>query len=215
VIKQSLAKVCIERNLVGMRGFVLLLVCALFLTGCARRTAVPIGTIAFLGDSITAGYGLDPGQAYPALIAIPGMTALNLGVSGSQTGDGLQRLKDYFAGGGQPSLMVIALGANDILHGVEPETTEANLTSAIEECRNHGVPVLLCGMRIPGHYDTDVIFTTVAKANHVPLLPDLMEGEQNHLDLLQDDGHPNAEGQKIIADGMQTALLQHFSFGKR
>ena len=184
----------------------------LLLTGCSRRVAVPSGDIAFLGDSITAGYGLDPAQAYPALIAIPGMTAVNLGVSGSQSDDGLKRLQDYFAGGAHPSLIVIALGANDILHSMAPANTEANLTAAIAECRTRNIPVLLCGMRIPGHYDTDVIFTSVASANHVPLLPDLMQGEQNHLDLLQDDGHPNAAGQVEIAHGMQAALLAHFKF---
>lgn len=195
-----------------MRWMLFVCLCALALTACARRTTVPPGDIAFLGDSITAGYGLDPGQAYPALISIPGMTMVNLGVSGSQSGDGLQRLRDYFAGGARPSLVVIALGANDILHGVDAATTEANLTSAATECRSRNIPVLLCGMRIPGHYDTDVIFTSVASANHVPLLPDLMQGEQTHLDLLQDDGHPNAAGQKIIADAVQAALLQHFTF---
>ena len=189
-----------------------LLLCTIVLTACTHRVAVPSGDIAFLGDSITAGYGLDPGQAYPALISIPGMTMVNLGVSGSQSGDGLQRLRDYFAGGAHPSLVVIALGANDILHGVPAETTEANLTSAVGECQGRKIPVLLCGMRIPGHYDTDVIFTSVAGAGHVPLLPDLMQGEQTHLDLLQDDGHPNAAGQKIIAYGVQAALLAHFTF---
>ena len=195
-----------------MRWIVPFLVATLLLTACARRVVVPSGDIAFLGDSITAGYGLDPGQAYPALVAIPGMTAVNLGVSGSQSDDGLQRLRDYFAGGAHPSLVVIALGANDILHSVAPANTEANLTSAIAECRSRHIPVLLCGIRVPGHYDTDAIFTSVASANYVPLLPDLLQGEQNHLELMQDDGHPNAAGQQIIAQAMQAALLKHFSF---
>jgi acyl-CoA thioesterase-1 len=197
-----------------MRRIVLFLLGVLLLTGCARRAVVPSGDIAFLGDSITAGFGLDPGQAYPALISIPGMTAVNLGVSGSKSDDGLQRLRDYFAGGAHPSLVVIALGANDILRGMPQADTEANLTAAIAECRSRNIPVLLCGMRIPGHYDTDGIFTSVASANHVPLLPDLMQGEQNHLDLLQDDGHPNASGQVVIAQAMQAALLEHFKFPK-
>src|SRR5271154_6854543 len=100
-----------------LRWILLLIVCAILaiflLRGCTRKVSIPTGTIVFLGDSLTAGYGLAPEQAYPALIEIKGMTMLNLGVSGSKSEDGLQRLKDYFAGGGNPSLVVIALGAND------------------------------------------------------------------------------------------------------
>ena len=140
---------------------------------------------------------------------------LNLGVSGSTTEDGLRRLKDYFTNGGKPCLVVIALGANDILHGVAPDVTEANLESAILECRNRDVPVMLCGIRIPGKFGTDRIFEKVADDNQVPLLPDLMQGEQTQENLLQDDGHPNAAGQKIMAEKMQAALLKSFSFGDR
>ena len=191
-------------------------VAVFLLKGCSRRVSIPSGTIVFLGDSLTAGYGLDPGQAYPSLIEIKGMTMLNLGVSGSKTEDGLQRLKDYFSGGGNPRLVVIALGANDILQGVDPSVVEANLGSAIQECKDHGVPVMLCGIRIPFKFGTDGIFEKVAEEGHVPLLPDLMQGEQTQEELLQDDHmHPNAAGQKIMAEKMQAALLKSFSFGPR
>jgi acyl-CoA thioesterase-1 len=185
------------------------------ITGCSRKVSIPNGTIVFLGDSITAGTGLPPEEAYPALIEIKGMTMLNLGVSGSKTGDGPQRLKDYFNSSGKPSLVVIALGANDILQGVDPGLTEANLKSAILECNSHGVPVMLCGIRIPGKFGTAGIFEKAANEGHVSLLPDLMQGEQTREDLLQDDHmHPNAEGQKIIARKLQAALLKAFSFGQ-
>jgi acyl-CoA thioesterase-1 len=186
---------------------------AFLLTGCSRKTLIPAGTIVFLGDSITAGYGLDSGQAYPALIEIPGMTMLNLGISGSTTADGLQRLKDYFSNGGKPSLAIIALGANDILHGVSPDETRANLNSAIAECKARGVPVLLCGIKIPFKFENDAIFEEVAHANHVALVPDLLMGEAFQENLLQEDRmHPTAEGQKLIADRMHAALLESFSF---
>jgi len=202
----------------SMRWIILSLVgivlAVLLLKGCARKIAVPSGTIVFLGDSITAGYGLSPEQAYPALIDIKGMTTLNLGISGSKTADGLQRLKDYFAGGGNPQLVVIALGANDILQGAPPEAIKANLADALAECKNHSVPVMLCGIRIPMKFGTDEIFASVARQGHVPLLPDLMQGEESQENLLQEDHmHPTAEGQKIIAEKMQAALLRSFSFG--
>jgi acyl-CoA thioesterase I len=198
-------------------GIVLLIMVAaltvFMLKDRSRKISISSGTIVFLGDSITAGYGLEPDQAYPALIKIRGMTMLNLGVSGSRTDDGLQRLKNYFINGGHPRLVVIALGANDLLQGVAPSEIEANLTDAILECRSYGVPVMLCGIWIPGKIGTVGIFEKVADEGHVPLLPDLMQGEQIREDLLGNDGiHPNAAGQMMIAQKMKAALLQSFSF---
>jgi len=195
-------------------AFIVVAVLVIFLLhGCSRKVSIPSGTIVFLGDSITAGYGLDPKQAYPALIEIKGMTMVNLGISGSETADGLQRLKTYFDSGGNPQLVVIALGANDILHGVDPSATEANLAAMVQMCKSHNVPAMLCGIHIPFKFGSDAIFENVAREGHVPLLPDLMQGEETEPDFLQEDGmHPNAEGQKIIARKMQAALLQFFSF---
>jgi acyl-CoA thioesterase-1 len=190
------------------------LLLAVGLGACARKTVVPAGTIIFLGDSITAGYGLDPSMAYPALIHIPGMTTRNLGVSGSQTQDGLQRLRDYFATGATPQLVVIALGANDFLHAVPASDTEQNLAAAVGECQSRHIPVLLCGIRLPMKFGTDAIFSKVASDAHVPLLPDLMDGEFAQDNLLQDDGHPSEAGQRLIAEKMEAALLQHFTFGR-
>jgi acyl-CoA thioesterase-1 len=201
----------------NLRWIALLLVGAVMavfmLKGCSRKIPIPSGDLVFLGDSITAGYGVDPAQAYPALIQIPGMTVVNLGVSGSKTEDGLQRLKDYLSKEEKPSLVVIALGANDILQNVPSDVTEANLNSAIQECKNRGIPVMLCGIRIPGKMGADAMYDKVADDAHVPLLRDLMQGEQFQDNLLQDDGHPNAAGQKLIAGKMQAALLKAFSFG--
>ncbi len=196
-----------------MRRALFLLFGAILLTGCAHRTHLAGGSIVFLGDSITAGYGLDPSQAYPALISIPGMTTVNLGVSGDTSADGLQRLRDYFTGGATPRLVVIALGANDILHGVSVDETEANLNAAVAECQNYGAAVLLCGVKIPFKFDTASIFEYVAGKNHVPLVPDIMMGEAFDPHLLQEDEmHPTAEGQKIIATRLQATMLEQFSF---
>jgi acyl-CoA thioesterase-1 len=195
-----------------VRAFALLLA-AVLLTACTHRAKIPSGEIAFLGDSITAGYGLDPGQAYPSLITIPGMTTVNLGLSGSTSSDGLQRLRDYFSGGATPRLVVIALGANDILHNIPPDQTEANLNAAVAECQAHGAAVLLCGVKIPLKFDTVSIFEHVADKNHVPLMPDILMGEAFQPDLLQEDHmHPTVDGQKFIAGKLQAELLDRFSF---
>jgi len=198
------------RNLAVLLGTALALV---LLVGCARKTPVPSGTIVFLGDSITAGYGLDPVQGYPDLIKIPGMIMQNLGVPGSTTADGLQRLRDYFAGGAAPRLVVVALGANDVLHGVPGEVTEANLNAIVAEGQPHGVPVLLCGVKIPFKFGTDAIFEHVAHKNHLVLVPDILMGEAFHDNLMQEDHmHPTAAGQQLIADAIKSVLLAHFAF---
>lgn len=200
-----------------MRWLLLLLIGAVFaivlVEGCSRKIPILSGTIVFLGDSITSGHGLSQDEAYPALIHIPGMTTLNLGVDGSKTQDGLQRLKEYFKNGAHPRLVVIALGANDIVQGVDPGMTEANLAGTIQECKSRGAPVLLCGVRIPLKFGTDTIFAQAADAADVPLLRDLMQGVQTQPALMQDDNvHPNAAGQRLIAQKMQAALLHSFSF---
>jgi acyl-CoA thioesterase-1 len=178
-----------------------------------HKTPVHGGSIVFLGDSITAGYGLDPGQGYPDLIRIPGMTTQNFGVAGNTSADGLQRLRDFFADGATPRLVVIALGANDILHGVPADATEANLNDILAECKKRSIPVLLCGVKIPYKFGTDAIFENVAHKNHVALVPDILTGAAFHDDLMQDDHmHPTAAGQKIIAEKMRAALLDHFAF---
>ena len=184
--------------------------------GLGHKIRVQPGTIVFLGDSITAGYGLDPQEAYPSLIEISGMTTLNSGVSGNTSADGLQRLRNYFASGETARLVVIALGANDILHGVSPEDTESNLESSIAECKTRGIPVLLCGISIPWKFGSDSIFTDVARHEHVPLMKDILLGDATHEDLMQEDHmHPNAAGQKLIAKAMQAELLKYFSFSAK
>ena len=199
-----------------MRAIALILgaVSLLALTACTHRTPVHGRLIVFLGDSITAGYGLDPGQAYPNLIQIPGMPTVNLGVSGATSEDGRKQLNDFLASTQeQPALVVIALGANDILHGDSPDATEANLNALVAVCSSRGIPVLLCGVKIPFKFDTASIFEHVASKNHIPLEPAVLMGEAFQPDLLQEDHmHPTADGQKIIAGKMQAALLKHFTF---
>lgn len=91
--------------------------------------------------------------------------------------------------------------------------TTANLSSAIQECKSRGIPVMLCGVRIPLKFGTDTIFDQAASEAHVPFLLDLMQGVQTQDALLQEDHvHPNTAGQKVIAQKMQAALLASFSF---
>lgn len=196
----------------SLRSTSLLLALAFALTGCAHKAHIPAGDIVFLGDSITSGYGLNPSQAYPWLIHIPGMSTVNLGVPGNKSADGLQRLKDYFGGGNLPVLVVIELGANDFLQNVPHDVTTQNLTDTIHECQKRQIPVLLCGVHIPGKYGTSRVFSQAAGDTGAVLLPDILEGMENDDSLYQDDGHPTASGQQRIADKVQAALLKSFVF---
>lgn len=176
---------------------------------------VPVhyGTIVFLGDSLTEGHGLKKEQAYPALVQIPHMTTLNMGETGDTVAQGLKRLRDYFAGGGQAQLMVIALGANDIFQKIPRVKTEDDLHSVIAECQSRGIPVLLCGVRMPGERMADWTFRWVAWHENVPFKSDVMAGQYFHREHLQSDNtHPDAEGQKLMAASMQATLQRFFAF---
>ncbi len=142
------------------------------------------------------------------------MTALNMGVTGDTVAQGLKRLRDYFAGGGQAQLVVIALGANDIFQKIPRAQTEDDLHSVIAECRSRDIPVLLCGVRMPGQRMADWMFRWVAWHENVPFKCDVMEGQYFHREHLQsDDTHPDAEGQKLMATSMQALLQRDFTFG--
>lgn len=175
------------------------------------QPAVP--RVVFLGDSITAGYGLEREQAYPALLqqradeaGLP-VEMVNAGVSGDTTAGGLRRL-DWVLGRGA-DVLVVALGGNDGLRGLQPDQTKANLLAIIEQARER-VPeakIVLAGMQMPANLGARyteqfaAVFPAVARETDVVLLPFLLEGVGGVDDLNQDDQiHPNAEGQQVIAE---------------
>lgn len=176
-------------------------------------------TILFFGNSLTAGYGLEPDQAFPALIQeridsldLP-YKVINAGVSGETTSGGRSRI-DWLLK--QPvDVFVLELGANDGLRGVKTEETYRNLKAIIEKVRskNPEVKVVLAGMQIPPsmgqQYAQDFreIYTRIAKEDSVALIPFLLEGVAGNRELNQGDGiHPTVEGQKILAENVWTTL---------
>ena len=177
----------------------------------------PAATILCLGDSLTAGYGLDEGQAWPALVEASAKAAgrdwtlINAGISGDTTAGGLRRLK--WALRAKPDLVVVALGGNDGLRGVDPATTKANLAAIIERVRASGAAVALAGMRLPTNFGRErgdafaAIYPELAREQDVPLLPFLLEGVGGVAELNLPDGiHPNAEGQRRVAETMHGFL---------
>jgi len=170
--------------------------------------------IVVLGDSITAGYGLDPDEAYPSLLQkkidaaqLP-YAVTNAGVSGDTSAGGLRRI-DWALGQQGADVLIIALGGNDGLRGVAPAETEKNLTGIITKARakNPQIKIVLIGMEMPPNMGAEftasfkAVFPKVATAKNVQLIPFLLQGVGGDMKLNQPDRiHPTAEGQKIIAD---------------
>lgn len=195
-----------------MKFFLLLVL----LTGVAHARS-----IVFIGDSLTEGYGLDPEEAYPAqlekMLHAQGKTdikIINGGVSGSTTASSGQRVKWYLKA--KPSLIVLALGANDGLRGISPAESRKNLAEAIRLSSEAGVKVLLAEMKLPKNYgeayrkDFEKTYVNLAKETKVPVLAFMLDGVGGIPKMNQADGiHPTAEGQKKVAENMLRALGPH------
>ena len=175
-----------------------------------RETPLDGPLVVFLGDSLTAGYGLDADQAFPALVGAALATEgspvriVNAGVSGDTSAGGLARL-DWLLQQ-RPDLLVVGLGANDGLRGQPPEATEANLVEIVRRAKGSGSKVLLLGMKVPPSYGPlyarqfERLYDRVADATDVPLMPFLLDGVAARPELNLPDGiHPNADGHRIVA----------------
>lgn len=173
-----------------------------------------------LGDSITAGYGLDdPDAAYPAVLqkkinaaSLP-FTVVNAGNSGDTTSGGLRRVK--WALGPGAEVLVVALGGNDGLRGISPKQTADNLAAIIDQARakSPGITVLIAGMQMPDNMGADFVreyrelFPRVAREKDALLIPFLIEGVGGDPKMNQPDQiHPTAEGQLKVAENVWKLL---------
>jgi acyl-CoA thioesterase-1 len=182
-------------------------------------TIVKKKTIVFFGNSLTAGYGLSPSQAFPAVIQkkIDSLGLLyqviNAGVSGETSSGGKTRI-DWILR--QPvDIFVLELGANDGLRGIPLSETKKNLQFIIDKviAKNPGTKLLFAGMQIPPNmgekYTTEFrnIYTDLASNNGMTLVPFLLEGVGGETSLNQEDGiHPTAEGHRIVAANLWRQL---------
>ena len=172
--------------------------------------------ILFFGNSLTAGYGLEPSEAFPALIQQKldslgyDYRTVNAGLSGETTASGLSRL-DWVLERQPVDVFVLELGANDGLRGLEPTETQRNLAAIIDQARaaNPQVVIVLAGMLVPpnmGNAYTErfqQVFPAVAEAQNVTLIPFLLEGVAGEPKLNQADGiHPTVKGQQIVAENV-------------
>ena len=178
----------------------------------ARVEAAQV-TLAAFGDSLAAGYGLAAEEAFPAVLerALQGqgldVKVINAGVSGDTTAGGKARLDWVLAD--KPQAVILELGANDALRGIDPKDSEANLDAILAGLQRRGVRVLLAGMRAPPNLGRDYaqafepIYARLAKKYGVALYPFFLDGVAAQGTLNQPDGmHPNAEGVKRIVAAM-------------
>ncbi len=194
----------------------ILLVVLFGLAGAAPAAEPPV--ILVLGDSLSAGYGLAPGQGWVALLerrlSAQGYEhrVVNASVSGETTGGGLERLPRALALH-RPAVLFIELGANDGLRGLPVPELRANLEQLLELGRKAGAHVALAGIRIPVNYGPQytesffAVFGELAREREVPLVPFFLEGIALRDELFQDDRiHPNAAAQRIMLDNAWAAL---------
>ncbi|MEL7030038.1 MAG: arylesterase, partial [Pseudomonadota bacterium] len=173
--------------------------------------------LVMLGDSLTSGYGLDREEALPAqleaALAASGVTAevVNAGVAGDTTAGGRARFD--WATGDDADAVLIALGGNDLLRGLDPAITEENLEAMIVRAQEQDLPVFLAGMRAPTNWGEayraafDGLYPSLAEKHDLAFFPFLLNGVAGSPALNQPDGiHPNPEGVAIIVDGLAPAI---------
>lgn len=189
---------------------------ALILVLLAAPSAEASGelTIVALGDSLTAGYLLGPGEGFPeqlgrALVAAghENVKVVNAGVSGDTTSGGLARLD--WAVGPQADAVIVELGANDALRAIDPAITRRNLDEIVSRLKAQGLPILLAGMYAPPNLGRDYgdafnpIFAELAEREGLVFYPFFLEGVAANPELNLGDGiHPTAEGVAIIVEGI-------------
>jgi acyl-CoA thioesterase-1 len=189
-------------------------------THAAKPNNSKMITILALGDSLTAGYGLSRPEAYPALIAEKMRSAnyqfavINAGSSGDTTAGGLQRLPELLRRK-KLDILILALGINDAFRGVPVAEMRTNLQAIIDQtrARHPGVTIIIAGMQLPlaaseGYVSAfSELFGALAEKNHTALIPYLLEGVGGDSELNQPDlVHPNAAGQRILAENVWRVL---------
>lgn len=179
----------------------------------------PATHILFIGDSLTAGYGVPPEKSYPSLVSERfkqlglSVKVTNSSVSGSTSASGPGRVK--WALKAKPNIIVLALGANDGLRGLSTQNLQVNLEKSIKILSEGKVITVLAGIQVPNNYGSEyqesfnsVFKNLKSKYSHIHLIPFLLEGVAKKPNLNLPDGiHPNEQGYEVIASEMFKHLL--------
>ncbi len=195
------------------------LIISLICTVSLQAQSDPPKTILIFGDSITAGLGVDQEQAFPALIQDKidslglNYEVINGGLSGETSAGGLRRI-DWILQR-NIDIMVLELGGNDGLRGINLNSTKSNLQQIIDkvEAKNPEVEIILAGMQVPPNLGQEytqqfqTIYPELAKENDLPLIPLIMDKLGGNEELIQSDGlHPTPAGHKVIAETVWEVL---------
>ncbi|MFW6240187.1 MAG: arylesterase [Thermodesulfobacteriota bacterium] len=177
------------------------------------------GTIVAVGDSLTEGFGLPEGEAYPAVLearlreAGYDFQVVNAGISG-ETSSGAKSRAEWVLKL-EPDIVILGTGANDGLRGVDPAVTRKNIAETVEIFQNRGVVVILTGLQMVRNMGEEftrefaAVYPDVAREKEAILVPFFLEGVAMESSLNQDDGiHPNAEGYRRIVDGLFPYVVQ-------
>jgi acyl-CoA thioesterase-1 len=177
-------------------------------------------TVLVLGDSLSAGYGIDVDQSWTALLQSRLESqgyehrVVNASISGETTEGGASRiaaaLKEF-----APEVVIVALGGNDGLRGFPPERIKSNMLRIIDTAEEKGAAVVLLGIRIPTNYGTrytrafENVYRELAEERRLPWIEFFMEGVALDEDLMQDDGiHPNEKAQPVLLDNAWPVIQQ-------
>lgn len=201
-----------------IRKFVLVMTLAVALNGAAAA-AVPPKKLMVFGDSLTTGYGLPRGEAFPVKLQErlrqegAEVEVLGQGVSGDTTAGGLSRIE--YALKKNPDYVILELGGNDMLRAIDPAVTRANLTRMLEILKTRKIPVLLAGMRVYGNLGPNVdeayvkMYKELAEKYDCVLYPFFLDGVVADRALNLDDGiHPNEKGIAVIVDRILPAIAE-------
>lgn len=201
-----------------IRKFILLMTLA-FALGSAAGAAEPPKKLMVFGDSLTAGYGLPRGEAFPVKLQErlkqegAEVEVLGQGVSGDTTAGGLSRIE--YALKKNPDYVILELGGNDMLRAIDPAVTRANLTKMLEILKARKIPVLLAGMRVYGNLGPNVdaayvkMYKELAEKYDCVLYPFFLDGVVADRALNLDDGiHPNEKGIAVIVDRILPAVAE-------
>ena len=182
------------------------------------KNAIAKPKIIAFGDSLTAGFGLEENESYPFLLQQKLNTdgynyeVVNAGISGDTSRGGLERI-DWTLKGDNVQILVLALGANDMLRGLPPAKMKENLDSIIQKAKEKNIKVLLCGMLAPPTMgaaymrDFSNVFPDLAEKHKIAYMPFMLENIALQRDLNQADGiHPNARGMRIMTDNIYRVL---------
>lgn len=185
-------------------------------TQTPQKADTRLKIVAF-GNSLTAGFGADPGRSYPDYLQKEldkrgyAWRVVNAGVSGDTTQDGLARIAEALQY--KPAIVILEFGGNDGLRGLPVAVTRTNLEQMIQELQKSGVRVVLAGMTLPPNYGPDYIgsfekvYKDLAAQYKVPLIPFLLQGVGGNGSLMQRDGlHPTAEGNEKVAENVMRVL---------